>query len=357
MTTTYSSTDWLVVDTGLRPADENMALDKALLLAMSEHQVPKMFRFLRFEESALIGFHQSPEQELHLEFCHAHGIAVQRRLTGGGALIFDPTQMGWELICRRDALPKGDMAALSRWICEAAATGLSRLGVTARFRPRNDIEVEGRKISGTGGIMDGEVLLFQGTVLVDLDIPRMLRVLRVPLEKLDAHAISSVAERVTSLKILLGVAPDLAAVQDALLEGFRAHMGLSFTFGDLPKAVSALLPETLAEVRGAEWLGINRRPRDGMPLRKATLRAPGGTLQAEMLWDSYGNRVRQVHFSGDYFVQPQRAIADLEAALRNVHLDEVDQIIEGLFEQQKVDGFGLQPEHFGTVLRMAAKDG
>ncbi|MBU2718961.1 lipoate--protein ligase family protein, partial [Acidithiobacillus ferridurans] len=96
--------------------------------------------------------------------------------------------------------------------------------------------------------------------------------------------------------------------------------------------------------------------RDELPLRKATLRAPGGTLQAEMLWDSYGNRVRQVHFSGDYFVQPRRAIVDLEAALRNVHLNDVDGIIAGLFEKQSVDGFGLQPEHFATVVRMAAKD-
>ena len=354
--TTYNAKDWLVVDTGLRPADENMALDKTLLLAMSEGQIPNIFRFLRFEESALVGYHQSPEQELNLEFCREQGIAVQRRLTGGGALIFDPTQIGWELVCRREALPPGDMAALSRRICEAAATGLSLLGVSARFRPRNDIEVEGRKISGTGGIMDGDTLLFQGTVLVDLDIPRMLRVLRVPLEKLDAHAISSVAERVTSLKALLGKAPELMAVQKALLDGFRAHLGLSFVQGDLPDAVAALLPEALAEVRDAEWLGINRRARDDMPLRKATLRAPGGTLQAEMLWDSYGNRVRQVHFSGDYFVQPRRAIVDLEAALRNVHLNDVDGVIEGLFEKQAVDGFGLQPEHFATVLRMAAKD-
>ncbi len=353
--TAHASDDWLVVDTGLRPADENMALDKALLLAISESRTPNIFRFLRFEESALVGYHQSPEQELNLEFCREQGIAVQRRLTGGGALIFDPTQIGWELVCRRDALPQGDMASLARKICEAAAAGLSLLGVRAQFRPRNDIEVGGRKISGTGGIMDGDVLLFQGTVLVDLDLPRMLRILRVPLEKLDAHAVSSVAERVTSLKALLGKAPELMVVQKALLDGFHAQLGLSFVRGDLPDAVAALLPEALAKVRDAEWLGINHRARDDMPLRKATLRAPGGTLQAEMLWDKYGNRVRQVHFSGDYFIQPQRAIVDLEAALRNVHLNDVDGIIAGLFEEQAVDGFGLQPEHFATVLRMAAQ--
>ncbi len=345
---------WLVVDTGLRPADENMALDKALLQAMADHVIPNVFRFLRFEPAALVGYHQSPDQELNLDFCQQEGIAVQRRLTGGGALIFDPTQIGWELVCHRDALPKGDMAAVSRQICLAAAAGLSTLGVNACFRPRNDIEVEGKKISGTGGIMDGEVLLFQGTVLVDLDIPRMLRVLRVPVEKLDAHAIASVAERVTSLKAVLGQAPTLESVQEALLEGFRQHLGLSFVTGSLPQAVMALLPEMLREIRDPEWLNVNSRARDSMPLRKATLRAPGGTLQAEILWDSFGNRVRQVHFSGDYFIQPRRAIVDMEAALRNVHLNDVDAILADLFAQQQIDGFGLQPEHFASVLRLAA---
>jgi len=92
-----------------------------------------------------------------------------------------------------------------------------------------------------------------------------------------------------------------------------------------------------------------------MPLRKASLRAPGGTLQAEILWDSFGNRVRQVHFSGDYFIQPRRAIVDMEAALRNVHLNDVDSILTELFVQQHIDGFGLQAEHFARVLRMAAE--
>lgn len=352
---TAAQAPWLVVDTGLRPADENMALDKALLQAMADHAIPNIFRFLRFEESALVGYHQSPDQELNLDFCREESIAVQRRLTGGGALIFDPTQIGWELVCHRDALPKGDMAAVSRQICLAAAAGLSKLGVDARFRPRNDIEVEGKKISGTGGIMDGDVLLFQGTVLVDLDIPRMLRVLRVPVEKLDAHAIASVADRVTSLRALLGEAPELSMVQEALLEGFRLHLGLCFEMGEMPEPVMTLLPEMLTEIRDPEWLGVNNRARDDMPMRKASLRAPGGTLQAEILWDSFGNRVRQVHFSGDYFIQPRRAIVDMEAALRNVHLNDVDTILTELFVQQHIDGFGLQAEHFARVLRMASE--
>ena len=56
----------------------------------------------------------------------------------------------------------------------------ARLGVEARYRPRNDIEVDGRKLSGTGGFFDGDTLFYQGTVLVDLDARRMVEALNVP---------------------------------------------------------------------------------------------------------------------------------------------------------------------------------
>ena len=350
-----SAVDWLVVDTGLRPAHEHMALDMAFMAACGAGEIANCFRFLRFEPSALVGFHQSPEQELNLAYCMEHGIAVQRRLTGGGAIIFDPLQLGWELVCRRSALPAGDMSAMARIICEAAARGLSHLGIDAQFRPRNDIEVEGRKISGTGGIMDGEVVLFQGTVLMDLDIATMLRVLRVPVEKLDAHAIASVSERVTSLRHLLGEAPARAAVEGALLQGFTEHLGLCFARAPLPRAVAERLPAALAEVTAPEWLGMQGRGREWMPQKSAVLRAPGGTLRAEILLDQFGNRLRQVHFSGDYFVQPRRAVVDLEAALRNTHMDDLRAVVQAFFAGREWDGFGLLPENFADVVQRAAE--
>ena len=142
---------WRLIDTGLRPAAENIAINRTMLEAHQEGLIPPTLRFLRFLPSALIGFHQSVEQELRADYCAAHGITIQRRLTGGGAIYFDETQIGWELYLDRRRLGTADMQEISRRICEMAAVGIRRLGVDARFRPRNDIEVNGRKISGTGG--------------------------------------------------------------------------------------------------------------------------------------------------------------------------------------------------------------
>src|SRR3989304_5284878 len=111
---------------------------------------------------------------------------------------------------------------------EAAALGLRHLGVRAYFRPRNDIETQGRKISGTGGTELSGAILFQGTLLVDFDVDEMLRSLRIPTEKLQNKEIESVKERVTCLKWELGRAPSIQTIKASLTKGFEETFGVRF---------------------------------------------------------------------------------------------------------------------------------
>ena len=107
--------------------------------------------------------------ELKVDYCKANGIELVRRITGGGGLYFDEGQIGWELVFDRATLGSPSLAEATRRICEAAALGLNKIGVPARYRPRNDLEVDGRKISGTGGFFDGNLIFYQGTLLIDFD--------------------------------------------------------------------------------------------------------------------------------------------------------------------------------------------
>src|SRR5687767_4343066 len=132
---------WRLVDTGLRPAEQNIALDRALLEARRADEIPSTLRFLRFPRCALIGCRRSVDQELDLEYCEAAGVAVQRRLTGGDLMCLDPGQLMWELVLHRRDVGAADLQAIARRLCHAAAAAVSALGVPARYRPRNDIEV------------------------------------------------------------------------------------------------------------------------------------------------------------------------------------------------------------------------
>ena len=344
---------WRVVDTGLRPAAENIALNRALLEARQAGEIPNTLRFLRFQPSALLGYHQSAEQELDLDYCRANAITVQRRITGGGAIYFDETQIGWELYLTKDALGCADMAQIARRICEAAARGISALGVEARYRPRNDIEVEGKKISGTGGAFEGNALMYQGTLLVQFDVGKMLRVLRIPAEKLSDKAIASARERVTNLADLLGQVPDLEAVKAAMTGAFAKEFGVSFASCSLAAAELARYQDALAEIDHPDWINLIDRPVADMPLLEAVRKFPGGLLRVSLAFDARAARIKQVWFSGDFFVSPKRAVADLEAALRNVPLDGIEEIIRCFFARQQVDLLMLTPDDFAAVIRQA----
>ena len=346
---------WRVIDTGLRPAAQNIALNRALLEARQAEEIPSTLRFLRFAPSALLGYHQSAEQEFDLDYCRANHIAIQRRITGGGAIYFDATQLGWELYLHKRDVGTSDMQAIARRICHAAATAISALGVDARYRPRNDIEVDGRKISGTGGAFDGDALLYQGTLLIDFDVEKMLRVLRIPAEKLSDKAIASARERVANLTDLLGRRPDSDLIKHNLTESFESEFDVEFQEGDLTLSEQARYRVALAEIDTPDWIDLVRRPAADMPLYESVQKFAGGMLRASLTYDRLMHRIRQVGFSGDIFVSPRRTIADLEAALRDTSVERVEHNVRVFFAGREVDMLALTPDDFITVIRRAVQ--
>ncbi|WP_338465611.1 lipoate--protein ligase family protein [Novosphingobium sp. ZN18A2] len=322
-----------LIDTGLREGRANIAMDQAIISLRQQGAIGDTVRFIHFQPSALVGRHQDLSLELNLDYCAQHGIGTVRRMTGGGALYLDPQQLGWAITCDRSVFSGCDLGEITRRICEAAAAGLSKLGIDARYRPRNDIEVDGRKISGTGGFFDGNVLMFQGTVLVDLDPATIGQVLNIPKAKLAKRDLDDAASRVTTLAALLGEAPSLQAVQDAIAAGLAENLGLDLTAESVSEAEEAEARAAFDEEIGtddfvAEIDGASREA--GM--RVGHHIGAGGIVSAHLRLEGAGNdRVREILFTGDYFVAPTRIVFDLESSLRRVTLDGLADAIRAYF--------------------------
>ena len=344
-----------VIDTGLREGRRNIAFDQALIDAHRAKAIPDTLRFLRFLPTALVGRHQALSREIDLPHCRARGIGVARRITGGGAIYFDEGQLGWELVLRRASLGPASLAEVTRRICESAAAGLSRLGVEARYRPRNDIEVGGRKLSGTGGFFDNDTLFFQGTVLVDMDAADMLAALRVPRAKLEKRALDSAAQRVVTLKELLGAAPALDAVRQALLDGFSEGLGITPVAGEI-----TALEETLAGRHHDEEIGTEAfvaeidDPGGDAGLLEGSHTAAGGTIHAYLrLEGPRRDRIREALITGDFFVSPPRTVWDLEAALRGVGVADAGPAVEAFFAAAPVGLLSTAPGDFRRAVEAA----
>ena len=345
---------WRLIDTGLRCAAENIAINKAMLEARAANEIPNTLRFLQFTPCALLGFHQSVEQELRADYCAAHDIPIQRRVSGGGALYCDATQIGWELYLDRKTVGTGDMMAIASRICQTIAQGVRALGVDAQFRPRNDIEVNGKKIAGTGGVFDGNAILYHGTLLVDFDVAQMLRVLRIPAEKLSDKAIASARERVANLKDLLGAAPSLNQVKASLAHACAQDFGIEFEeVTGLSTQEQVRFDEALCEIDTPEWVYQHNRPLSETPFLEGIHKSAGGLVRAAVTLDVAKGRIKQVWFTGDFFVNPRRCVADLEAVLRDTARADASRIINTFFAQHPADMVLLTPADFIAAINLA----
>ncbi len=348
---------WRLVDTGPRPGAENMAIDETLLEWKAEGRIPHTLRFLQFSNpTVLVGHHQSVEEEVRLDYCQDHGIGINRRLTGGGALYWGKNELGWEIyISKTDPRVPPRIEDLYRKMGEAAALGLRHLGVRAYFRPRNDIEIQGRKISGTGGTELSGAILFQGTLLIDFDVDEMLKSLRIPTEKLQDKEIESVKDRVTCLKWELGRTPSIPSVKASLAKGFQETFGVGFEnkplTADEENAVRAKLPYFSSR----EYVSGTR---NSLPRRKTVsslLKAPGGLIRVSIALDSKARVINQILITGDFFAYPKRAIFDLESLLKNAKATPSDtgEIIHSFFSEEKPKIPGINETHLVRAVEEA----
>jgi lipoate-protein ligase A len=349
-----------IIDTGVREGRANIAFDAALIDERQAGRVPDTIRFLSFPATALIGRHQDLSREIDLDYCDRHRIGTVRRITGGGAIYLDEGQLGWELVFHRASLGIAALPDLAREICNAAAAGLQALGVDAKFRPRNDIEVGGRKISGTGGFYDGDVLIYQGTVLVDLNPQRMVNALRVPQGKLAKRELDSAAQRVVTLKELLGPnTPDLELIKLALIKGFKDTLGIEADYGEITAGEEALARQYYEEEIGTEdFLREIDNPAADEQVLAGTHTGAGGTIDAFVKLEGPTQSVLQrVLISGDFFVTPPRVVFDLESALQGVRLDEIDAAVEQFFSSTEVDMLSVSPDDFRASIANALEQG
>lgn len=312
-----------LLDTGLLSAAENMALDEIIVDEVASGRSLPTFRFLRFSPpAALVGRHQDLSREIREDFCRDNGIDVNRRITGGGSLYFQTSALGWEIFGRQGDKPfNGSYDRILEKICLAAAEALNRLGVEAQFRPRNDIEVQGRKISGTGGVYSDRGYMFQGTLLIENEIELFLKSLRVPVEKLKKREIESLQQRMCFLSDLLGRRPPIEEIKDIYIQTFSDRFNIEFIKDGLTVHEKAALEDKLGYYESDEWVyGIKHKSSSSKYWY--LYQTDAGTLRIHIWVEPKRNMIRQVLITGDFFCRPARFVLDLEASLKFAMLEE-----------------------------------
>ncbi len=296
-------------------AAHGLAYDEAMMLPYGKGLGPDFESSLRLytyrPHCALVGRYQSLHDEIDLEFCRENGIEICRRPTGGGAILMGPDQLGIALAS--SAPPEMAPGEVLRLWARGVQEGLSRLGITASFRSKNDLEVGGRKIAGLGLYRDeAGALLFHSSVLLDLDIALMLRVLRIPGVKLSDKGISRVEERMTTVSREIGCRIDGEEIRGAFVSGFSETFERSIFPSELDGAERHRMAELVEErFSNTDWID-QRRPR-GQARGDALLKTSNGLLRIYVAVQ--GTVIESIMVTGDFNAQLP-GVAALEASLK-----------------------------------------
>jgi lipoate---protein ligase len=304
----------LVIEDGVTASYGLSADDVIAERVGTGESVPTLRLYTYRSYCALVGRFQNVKNELRVEFCRENNIPINRRATGGGAIIMGDDQLGIAL-----TLPAHVEDTYSRaremmgMFSEGLVRGLSHFGIEAHFHRKNDIVVNGKKIVGLGihrASSDG--LLFHASVLVDLDVPFMLRVLNTPFEKISDKEISTITERLTTVRRETNLPISVDQVREAIAHEYEVSLGGrlipgAFTPAEL-QSIEKLEPEKyLTE----DWIFQTSSIEDTSGGSK--IKTPVGLIDVRVTMA--GQTIKAAYIGGDFFAS-EAAVADLEGSLR-----------------------------------------
>ncbi|MCL1631091.1 lipoate--protein ligase [Sporolactobacillus sp. CPB3-1] len=177
-------------------------LDQTLNFALEEYALNNLsidetyLMFYRMTPTVIVGRNQNTMEEINMDYITNHEITVTRRLSGGGAVYNDPGNLSFSFIAKDD----GDSFNNYKKFTEPVIRALRHMGVDAKLEGRNDMTVDGKKISGNAQFVTQGRIFSHGTLLFDVNLDHVSQALRPDKAKYESKGIKSVRSRVTNIR-------------------------------------------------------------------------------------------------------------------------------------------------------------
>ncbi len=217
---------WRVIRDTPRPGAEGLALDEALLKSVSAGFAPNTLKIYYFSPpSAILGIHQSVS-EVDLHFIHQSAFDLNRRLTGGGAILLGlpeaHSQMGISIITRNGAKLPPALRGKFDFFTNILLETLKVVGLQPEKDDKFNIVIGGKKIAGCGIYTEESAVIFHAMILLDCDYNATVRLLKVspgaPLNLI----MKSMCDNITTTKIESGTLIHYRDIENALIVSLTA---------------------------------------------------------------------------------------------------------------------------------------
>ncbi|MDB1709894.1 lipoate--protein ligase [Enterococcus entomosocium] len=277
----------------------------------------------------IIGRNQNAYQEIDFDYLRNRKIVLTRRTSGGGAVYDDLGNMSFSFVTKKDATSFGDYQSATQPIMK----GLAAMGAKdVEVHGRNDLFIDGKKFSGNAMYTKKGRTYSHGTLMYDVDLEELTKVLHVAQEKIASKATKSVRKSVTNIKPFLAEqyqSMDTKEFRDTLLcriyevESIDEISEQEIVLTETDRqAIQTLFEERYAN---NEWI-FNEAPAFEWQKRKRFEQV--GIVEVDFTVNK--GKIAAIQISGDFF--GQKEISELEAMLQGIDFEKstISRLLEGI---------------------------
>ncbi|CAM3263436.1 lipoate--protein ligase [Filibacter tadaridae] len=299
---------YFIDNKGITDPRINLAIEEYVLKTMDIDKDSFLLFYIN-EPSIIIGRNQNTIEEIDTDFVDINGIHVVRRLSGGGAVYHDLGNLNFSFITKDD----GDSFRNFKKFTEPVVEALANMGVKAELLGRNDLLIDGRKISGNAQFSTNGRMFSHGTLMFDTEIERVVSALKVKKDKIESKGIKSIRSRVANITEFLK--------EPMTIEQFRLEVLNSIFDGNENINYMELTEEDWENIRALskkrygnwEW-NYGKSPNFNM---QHSHRFPVGGIDVRLQVNK--GLIEDVNIFGDFFGVGDVAV--LEESLKGVQYD------------------------------------
>ena len=306
---------WRLITEAITDPMMHFAVEEALLRQVDEAKGLPTLRIRQTEPSVWIGYYQSPEEDVDIDYCKKNNLKIIRRLNSGGAVYQD-----FGTFCYSAFFNKNQFLAaaglhhtdeLYPLFGNVIIELCKKYGIQANLSPVNDITVNHKKIYGSAQLEWYSAFVHSGSILVNTDLHAMQLALNPSNLKFADKGFKSVKERVANLSELADI-PSVEQVKRDFIESFAENINIDFVEQGFTNDERELANQLYLEKYSKhEWTFKVNKPHTTV----LSTKIDSGVLILKC--EVSQNIIQSAHLSGDFLMPDHNLVQQVLNQLKN----------------------------------------